>query len=99
MLDDEKKEQRNMMLAMLLVVVVLMVFNAWTRRNTETVTVPLTPPVETEMPVAQTMEETIPAIEAPPDEAEEPIAVIPFENTLMTGTFRANGTAVDALDL
>lgn len=99
MLDDEKKEQRNMMLAMLLVVVVLMVFNAWTRRNTETVTVPLAPPVETEMPVAQTTEETIPAIEATPDEAEEPIAVIPFENTLMTGTFRANGTAVDALDL
>ena len=101
MIEEEKKEQKNIALALILILVVLFGFNYFEDKPAkQTVSVPLTPEMtEGVMDMATTdvvSEQAVIAAEEQPDSKSVRISM---KNNFVSGSFLANGTQSDDLQL
>lgn len=95
-LEQEKQEQKSMMIALILVIGVLIAFNWFFPNRSETVNVPLDP-VEQTTAVLKTAEPTDTLL--PDHNNEDPDAIIPMKNGLVSGSLSASGTVFNSLSL
>ncbi len=101
MIEEEKKEQKNIALALILILVVLFGFNYFEDKPAkQTVSVPLTPEMtEGVMDMATTdvvSEQAVVVAEEQPDSKSVRISM---KNNFVSGSFLANGTQSDDLQL
>ena len=101
MIEEEKKEQRNITLALMLILCVLFGFNYFGSDSlNQTVSVPLTPEnvneqIETVLAYDSSKQKIVPAEE---QTDAEPVR-ISVKNNFVSGSFLANGTQTDSLEL